>query len=539
MTDQSAEELHAELEAARELIVQLERPRTSVFREIFERAATGIALIDSRTGRFLKINRRYCELVGYTQEEMEGFTFQDITHPTDLQEDLDNMALLRSGELQRFSMEKRYLQKGGSTVWVNLAVSPMWEPGDEPTTHVAVVKDISQRKSAELDLARSQAQLLHLQKLESLGALAGGIAHDFNNLLSAILLSVDLARESLPEGSPSCASLTVAQQSARKATELTQQMLAYAGKGEFAFQRMNLNAVVEGARKLIGASISKTVSQVFDFSDDLPGVEADPSQIEQAIMNLVLNAAEAIGEGTGEITITTRAKVYDPPALGGAELAGLVAGDTYVSLSVSDTGCGMTEDVRARVFEPFFSTKFVGRGLGLAAIQGIVRSHKGRVAVESELGRGTTFTVYLPAVSEPVSSASDSGEPVADSDVPKTILLVDDEESLVAITTDALRLLGYSVLVARDGVEAVEVFRKHSETISCVLLDLTMPRMGGAEAFVELQKIRAETPVILSSGYTEQESIKSFNGQTLAGFIAKPYSLSELRAKLQMVLETR
>jgi len=378
-------------------------------------------------------------------------------------------------------------------------------------------------------------RMLETQKLESLGVLAGGIAHDFNNIVMTILGNADLAERGLSPDSPARENLHEITQSAKRAASLCQQLLAYSGKGRFEKKSLDLNAVIMEMEQMLKMSVSKKSTIRFTLAPDLPPLEADLAQIQQVVMNLVINASEAITTTCGVITLSTGSMCCDRAYLremwSGEELPeGL-----YDFIEVADNGCGMDETVRARIFDPFFTTKVTGRGLGLAAVTGLVRGHKGAIKVYSEPGRGSTFKLLFPAAAAPQSSGSrpEAGGKWRGTG---TVLLVDDDESVRKVGRRMLEALGFSVLLANDGREAIEVFRARKDDISCVILDLTMPVMDGVDAFRELRGIDPEVVVLLSSGYNEQETMEQFEGSGLAGFIQKPYHVPLLEEKLRKVL---
>lgn len=378
-------------------------------------------------------------------------------------------------------------------------------------------------------------RLLETQKLESLGVLAGGIAHDFNNIVMTILGNADLAERGLSPDSPARENLHEITQSAKRAANLCQQLLAYSGKGRFEKRTLDLNAVIMEMEQMLKMSVSKKSTIRFSLAPDLPLLEADLAQIQQVVMNLVINASEAITTTCGVITLSTGSMCCDRAYLreiwSGEELReGL-----YDFIEVADNGCGMDETVRSRIFEPFFTTKVTGRGLGLAAVMGLVRGHSGAVKVYSEPGRGSTFKLLFPAAAVPESSGP-RPEAVGKWRGSGIVLLVDDDESVRKVGRRMLEALGFSVLLADDGREAVEVFRARKDDISCVILDLTMPVMDGGDAFHQLRAIDPDVVVLLSSGYNEQETMEQFEGSGLDGFIQKPYQVPMLEEKLKMIL---
>jgi two-component system, cell cycle sensor histidine kinase and response regulator CckA len=399
-----------------------------------------------------------------------------------------------------------------------------------------ILRDSSERRRAEDERLKFLSQIQQTQKLESLGVLAGGIAHDFNNLLMAVLGHADLALDALPGSSDARDDLAEIRAAAQRATELCKQMLAYSGKGRFVIQAVEMQKVVEEMLHMLRVSISKNAILKLNFSPNLPSVDADASQLRQVVMNLVVNASEAISERSGVITISTGAMDCDRAYLSESWLDEQLPEGMYVFIEVADTGAGMDAETRTRIFDPFFTTKFTGRGLGLAAVLGIVRGHRGAIKVYSELGRGTTFKVLFPASLR--AEVREQGSAVRGIYEGKgTVLLVDDDESVRAVGRKMLERIGFSVVTASDGSEAIARFRERADDIICAIVDLTMPHVDGAETFRELRRMRPGVRVILSSGYNEQDVTQRFVGKGLAGFIQKPYQLSTLVAVLKEVLE--
>lgn len=421
-----------------------------------------------------------------------------------------------------------------------MTVMPLLDSNQMISGHLVLWRDVTESKTRDAENRRLAQQIQRAQKLESLGVLAGGIAHDFNNILIGILGNANLALMDLPPESPSRSPLREVERSAQRAAELVKQMLAYSGKGKFVVEELNLTRLVEEMSHLLEASIARSVVLRYHFAPTLPNVEGDAAQIRQVIMNLVTNASEAIGEKSGVVSISTGAMEVDADYLGETFLNDTPDAGIYAYIEVSDTGAGMDEATRQKIFDPFFSTKFTGRGLGLAAVLGIVRGHKGTIKVYSEPGRGSTFKVLLPARTDAtVESAARMEEQVVTPGVTnqKTVLVVDDMDTVRAVARQTLERFGFRVLTAADGREAVQVYRQACEGIDLVLLDMTMPHMGGQETFRELRRINADVQVLLSSGYNEREATESFSGKGLAGFIQKPYKPLDLVRVVRQLLE--
>lgn len=391
--------------------------------------------------------------------------------------------------------------------------------------------DITDRKQAEESRLKLEAQVQQTQKLESLGLLAGGIAHDFNNLLMAILGNIDLTLSDLPATSAARVPLSDAASASRRAAELCRQMLAYAGKARFVVERLDLNRVVLDMVNMIEVSISKSVFLKWALAEGLPPVSADATQFRQIIMNLVINASEAIGSKEGTITITTGTMLCEADDLVDPWAEAPLPAGRYVFFEVADTGCGMPRETLPRIFDPFFTTKFTGRGLGLAAVLGIVRGHHGLIKVTSEPGRGSAFRVLLPATPDAVEKQPKPAQPMTFRGSGK-ILLVDDEPAVRLTARRMLERFGFTVVEADDGLRAVEEFRRDPRGFTLVLLDLTMPRMDGERAFEEMRLIHPDPPVVLSSGFDAHDVTQRFTAQGLRGFIQKPYTQESLASLL-------
>jgi signal transduction histidine kinase/ActR/RegA family two-component response regulator len=438
---------------------------------------------------------------------------------------------MESGQ-PKLNYEEPQVKPDGSPAWLSTSKVPLRDEEDRVIGVLGTYEDITERRRAEEERRRLEAQLLHTQKLESLGVLAGGIAHDFNNLLVALLGNVELAVAELPSTSPALPFLREIDTASSRAAELCRQMLAYSGRGSFVVEACDVSDVVRETSHMLGVSISKKASIRYDLASDLPPVEADPTQIRQVVMNLITNASEAIGEHSGVISLQTGVVTCDRACLTDTVVDDGLPGGAYVYLEVADTGCGMTPEVRGRMFDPFFSTKFAGRGLGMAAVLGIVRGHRGAIKVESDSGHGTTVRVLFPVGRRARGSRPKPPTVTCAGTASGTVLVVDDDDNVRPVTQQMLERLGFGVLLARDGREGLEVYRAHRDEITCVLLDLTMPVMDGEETLRELRALDPRVRVILSSGYNELEVVQRFAGQGLAGFVQKPYRLADLQAAL-------
>ena len=441
-------------------------------------------------------------------------------------------------------LEVRVVREDGSERWDIVNAGPIRNDDGEVIAAFLASPDITERKQAAEQSLAVERQELHAQKLKSLGVLAGGIAHDFNNLLTVILGNASLARDQISRLSPARPSIEEIEKATMRAAELAKQMLAYSGKGRFVIERIDLRELVEEMAHLLDASVSKKAMLRCEFAEDLPTFNGDATQIRQVIMNLITNASEGIGDARGVITLSTglmdcdRAYLDDISDTLGIGPSEPLATGPYVFIEVADTGCGMDVETIEKIFDPFFTTKFTGRGLGLSALLGIVRGHRGAVRVYSEVGKGTIFKILFPVSRAPAESASASDETALDESGWRgagTILMADDEESICQVTQEMLKGMGFSVLTATDGLDALRVFHEHTGEIVCVLLDLTMPNMDGEETFGELRRIDPELRVVLLSGYNEQDVTQRFVGKGLAGFLQKPFTAAELRRTLMEV----
>jgi two-component system, cell cycle sensor histidine kinase and response regulator CckA len=416
-----------------------------------------------------------------------------------------------------------------------------WTTVETDALHVVagVLGAAFERQRAEQERASIERKMVESQKLESLGVLAGGIAHDFNNLLTSILGNASLLRYDLPKESPLHPALEQIEKTSLRAADLCKQMLAYSGRGRFQLQRVDLARLVADTTHLLEISISKKAVLRFNFAAGVPPVEGDPTQLRQIVMNLVINASEAIGERSGIIALTTGLMRADQAYLATTHLAPELPPGDYVFLEVSDNGCGMAPEVMARIFDPFYSTKFTGRGLGLAAVLGIVRGHRGTLKVYSEPGKGATFKLLLPAAPDARPAAA---EPAAEAVAWRGsghVLVVDDEPTVRSVATSLLHTLGFTATVAEDGRAGIEAFRRQPDAFTLALMDLTMPHYDGVQTFGLMRRVRPEVRVILMSGFNEQDAIAHFTGKGLAGFLQKPFDLATLAARLRVALEER
>ena len=506
--------------------------------QTFDAVPDLIFIVDTEH-KISRVNRAMAERCGVQPGELRGRKCHEIFHGLESPPPFcPYHRLMKDGEEQTEEVREDRLSG-----FFDITVSPLYDETGTLTACVHVARDITERKRAEQERLALEQRLQQAQKLESLGVLAGGIAHDFNNILMIILGHCYLAKEDTDAGAADKERhLTQIEAAANRAADLCRQMLTYAGKSPLQQTRINLRLWLDEVMKMLRPAFKKNVSFRCDFVE-VPEITGDKSQIQQIIMNLMVNAVEAIGEESGTVGIGLANCVLGPED-GETDCFGtVIAPGAYVRLEVSDTGCGMSEETRKRIFEPFFSTKFTGRGLGMSAILGIIKSHNGWLQLTSEPGVGTTFRIYFPAAGSAaqketpqtaeVSTAHWSREPSSG----KTVLLVDDEEELRKVAADMLAGMGYAVITATNGREALASYAERGAEIDLILMDLTMPELDGIEAYRELRKTAASIPIVICSGYGNEEV--PINDDPHAGFVSKPYRPDEVRNMLTKLLASR
>jgi len=479
-------------------------------------------------GRFLLVNRAVADAYGTTVEELTGRTDAEFARSAEEARHFreDDLEVMRSGR-PKVVPDEPITDSRGRVRYLQTTKIPFAFSGSARPAVLGVSIDITDRKATEEALRRAA-------KEESLSVLAGGVAHDFNNLLAAILGHASLALKQLPEGTPARRHVEKAAGAVERAADLTRQMLAYSGRGHFVVRPTDVNALVRQNLPLFEVAVPKNVRLEARLGSDPPLVDADVGQVQQVLMNLVINAAEAIGERGGTVTVVTgvRKVTSSDQALWRASGTPLAPG-SYVSLEVRDDGPGMDADTVDRIFEPFFTTKFTGRGLGLAAVLGVVRGHQGALSVESSPGRGTVFRIlFAPSAQRPAAAAAASTPRRREA----RVLLVDDEEAVRGMVGEILENEGFEVLRAEDGSRGVALFEENRGGVDVVLLDLSMPGLSGEETFRRLRQIDPGVRVILSSGYDSDEAKGRFGSNPPAGFIQKPYRPEQLVAEIDRCL---
>jgi two-component system cell cycle sensor histidine kinase/response regulator CckA len=500
----------------------------------FRESPIGLLITSFEQGRYVEANQAECELLGYTREEIlaaDPYAFWlEVTHPEDFEKERLLLQRLVDGETNSYELRKRFLRKDRSTCIADVRATV----ARDTRGRIRYVVSHAVDRTREAELLQRQAELearLHQsQKLETIGRLVGGVAHDFNNRLLVIMGHSELMKRAAANNPQLEQHADMVLSSARRAADLTRQLLAY-GRLQFLSPKpLDLNRIVDGMRGMLERLIGEQVELVTVLGAKAP-TYADAGQLEQVLLNLVLNARDAMPAG-GRLTVET-----SDIELGPANPVSDLAPGRYVALSVSDTGTGIPEAVRPRVFEPFFTTKEVGKGtgLGLATVDGIVRQSGGAISFKTLEGRGSVFTVHLPlSTEEPVETEPTKSTPAADLGRHETILVVDDEDEVRRLLADVLRIGAYEVLEARNGEQALEVAAAHSGPLDLVVTDMVMPELGGADLADELRALQPDVKILFMSGYAEKHRTRELrDGEE---FIAKPFLPADLFVRVNRIL---
>jgi len=487
-------------------------------------SAADVVFTKDWEGRYIRVNSACAKLHGLSEEEFIGKTDFDLFPKEEAKPGVEtDRQVLVEGRTVASAYDR---QVKGKTLTFSVVKSPLHGPDGAIIGLCGIARDITEQRSLE-------QQLRQAQKMESLGTLAGGVAHDFNNLLGGILGYVGLMKGDYSPAEKHYAYLELIENAGRRAAELTNQLLAFSRKGKFELRAVDLNNSVEDVSKLIGRTLDKNIEIATELQRGLPSVEGDPGQLEQAILNLCVNAADAMPAG-GRLRLGTEVVALEEEFT--SKHVGCDPGE-YVVLRVSDTGIGMDSETLSRMFEPFFTTKEVGKGtgLGLSTVYGIVKNHGGYVDVHSQPGKGSTFDIYLPVSKreftppQPQTMELQTGH--------ETILAVDDEEIIRSLLKDILEKLGYRAIVAKDGKEATRIYDQNKGQIDAVIVDLVMPQVGGREIFRELKRRNPEVKVLLASGYAQAGAAQQILDEGVRGFIQKPFDLVDLSQKLRQMLD--
>ena len=521
----------------------------ALFKAALEQSPVGITIVDWPDMKFCMVNNRATKITGIRHGDYMNISGKridtdswELFYPDGRKCGIKDFPLTKSILNGEFIKDQLMIIKrtSGISRYILVSSAPVFNDCGDIIAGICIFPDVTDARKAEKEKLEMEKKLLHAQKLESLGVMAGGIAHDFNNLLMALLGNLELARMDISPFSPAVTYIDGALQTSRRAADLTRQMLAYSGKGKFVITPINLNELVEENYHLFKASLSKSAILKLEMSPCIPGMEGDPGQIQQIIMNLITNASEAIGDKSGIITLATGMEHCDKSYLEKSRLEEIPPEGAFVYIEVKDTGCGMDKETQDRLFDPFFTTKFTGRGLGMSAVMGIIKSHRGAIIVDSVRGMGTSIKVFFPACN--YDAGTDYGKEYHATQVTVplktmdgTILLVDDEDIILATSEIILRRLGFKVITASDGEKAIKIFSEQPDKIDCIIMDLSMPKMDGLTAFKKIIDIKRDVKIILSSGYNEEAAVREHTGG-LAGFLEKPYQIEDLQKILQKTL---
>jgi PAS domain S-box-containing protein len=500
------------------------------FRRVFEEGPIGLALI-GKDYRFEKVNSALAQMTGYDEAALTQMTFADITHPDDLQADVELAEKLFRDEIPSFRIQKRYIRKTGEIIWINLTASIIHGPDDEPLYGIAMVEDITEVK-------RAHEEALFRQNLESVGTLAGGIAHDFNNLLGAVQAQAELALQEMDAGLPCKEELNAIHGLAMRGSEIVRQLMIYAGKESKVAELVDLSAIVEEMLSLLKVSVTKHAVIKADLEPELPAVDASAAQLRQIVMNLIANASDAIGDRDGIIRVTTRRLTLTGET---AMASTRLPEGAYVQLDISDTGRGMSPETKAKAFNPFFTTKSPGRGIGLAVVQEIVQSLGGAIILTSEPDKGSSFQILLPGV-QGTARASDKAAAAAwnpaDSRRNGTVLIVEDEDHLRLALVKMLRKAGFEVFEAADGSSAISILRMHGGKLDAILLDMTIPGASSDEVVAQAANAKPDINVILTSAYHKETIAATMSQPQVRGFIRKPFHFDDLLTMLRSCLSS-
>ncbi|MBI5591306.1 MAG: response regulator [Deltaproteobacteria bacterium] len=523
-------ELHTQIEMALYRHATEQRLRESQARLATFAAATFEGIIEIEAGRIVDCNEQFARILGYMWADMRGMEIATLIAP----EDIDRVTANIQREVESVT-EHDMLRKDGTRVVVEAHCRPLY-----PGRCIIAIRDITDYKRSEAQKAKLEAQNQQLQKAESLGRMAGAIAHHFNNQLHAVMGNLEMAMDGLPLGVNPIENLASAMQAARKAAEVGDLMLTYLGQKPGKHEPIDLSEACRQILPLLRNTAPKGTLLNADFSSIGLVIRANAGQIMQVLNNLVANAWESADENRGCIDLTVKTVSQATIlALKRFPIDWQPRDPVYACLEVADAGCGIAEKDFEKIFDPFFSTKFTGRGLGLSVVLGIVRAHHGAVAVESEPGRGSIFRVIFPVSVEEVPRHPDKVAQTAEMEEGGTALLVEAEDHVRSMIKTMLKRMGFTVLEARDGIEAVEVFRQHLDEIRCVVCDLTMPRMDGWETLAALRGLSPGIPFVLTSGYDKEHVIAGDHTEWPQAFLKKPYQFKELSDSIRQSLQNK
>jgi len=504
------------------------------FAAVFKHGQFAMVVTDAQ-GRLVNFNAAFKRMMGYSSSDLSLLHFRELTFEADLPESLGLFKDLVDRKISQFEMEKRYVRKNGDIIWCRIGASALYGDEGELEATIAMLVDITSQKKAEMDRENLQGQLLQTRKMEAVGRLAGGIAHDFNNLLTVLRGYTSMALEDVPASEPVHAYLMEIEKTTDRAEVMTRQLLAFGRKQLLKPQILNVNAIVRNMERMLSPLIGENIDLMTHLEPHLMKVKVDIGQMEQVIMNLAVNARDAMPRG-GRLTIATRnVTIADAPGRPHPD----IPPGRYVTLAIRDTGEGMDRETMDRIFEPFFTTKAVGAGtgLGLATVYGVMTQSGGHIIVDSEVGRGSTFTIFLPGTEESAALLEEAAVPRGSSRGQETILLVEDEDMVRQVTGDALASFGYKVISAATGPEAIAICEVEQEEIHLILTDVIMPGMNGPELVRRLEQQCPRAKVLFMSGYVGSDNSQDDFLDQGAAFLAKPFGPDVLGEKVRSVLD--
>lgn len=504
------------------------------YRTILESIEDGYYEVDL-SGRLIFFNDMLCRISGYAREEIAGVHYRQYMDEENAARILSIFTAVFETRQPARACDFKFFQKDGSHHYLEISVSLVEDALGQVKGFQGIIRDINDRKLAEEQRAKLEIQLQHAQKMEAIGTLAGGIAHDFNNILQGINGYTQLLLLKKTESHPDYPKLMQIQRAGDRAARLVEQLLTFSRKMEGHRCALSLNQEIFQAEQILKQTVPKMISIELNLESDLRPIYADPIHIEQILLNLGSNAADAMADG-GRLTIETGNMILDDVYC--KMHLGVTPGE-YVLLTVSDTGCGMEPGIVAHIFDPFFTTKGIGKGtgLGLASVYGIVKSHGGYITCYTEPGQGTVFKIYLPAISQPAETLKPVPLKTALPGGSETILVVDDESPIREAAAEMLTYFGYAVMGAENGETALEVFRNQADQIDLVIMDLSMPGMGGYQCLGEMLALNPNAKIIISSGYATKGNAKEAMQYGASGFIGKPYQLSDFITRVRAVLD--
>ena len=529
-------ELAEELVAREKALVSLKESE-ALFKTIFTESPMGICMVDSKTGRFLNLNPMFTKIVGSSMEELVKLDWMSITHSEDIKDQANNLALLNAGKIKVFQMEKRYIRPGGIVVWAKLTAAPLPAFDNSNPSYLGMIEDISAQKVSEQDKSKLEEQLRQSQKMEAAGSLAGGIAHDFNNILTVILAYSGFFLKSLEQSDPRRKDVEEINKAGLRATALTRQLLAFSRKQVLQLKVLNVNLVILGMKTMLSRLIGENIKLTAITGKAPALIKADQGYLEQVLMNLCINARDAMPKG-GKLTLEA-----SPVRMAEAHIHrhGTVEPGNYVMLSVGDTGTGMSAETQSHIFEPFFTTKprDKGTGLGLSTVHGIIKQSGGAIVVCSEEGHGTVFKIYFPQIIGEAAIAEQPAAVIKTLTGGGTVLVVDDDLPVRSLVRRMLTQDGFTVLEAASAEEALAICKRYKSPIHLILADIVLPKMNGFELAEGLKSTHPAIKVLFMSGHTDHAFLAHGVLDPDKNFIQKPFTLDTLTRKTREVMLAR